>query len=252
MWASRGISGSAVTVVKNDVDYVSAPKDYADLFQTYYDHVVYLCGQFGIDENNREDAASEILLRFMERGSLERFDPDLRFEFRGEIRHARFKSYLSRAVDMYSRGIRDKQRKLAHREKQIVDTVPVSPILQRENTYLSTANLANWAEVFGVSENDHAEGVHDMIDSDAEALALRGMLARVPRRSSHDRCDLPLLFDAVRAQVLAYGEYDIAILKDKFGVSTTAMHSWMWWLKENIAHFYGRDVPPKRPRRTRR
>lgn len=240
-----------MTVINSDVDYVSAPKDYADLFRTYYAYVVNLCAQFGIDENNKEDAACEILLRFMERQSLEKFDPELRFDYRGELRPARFKSYLSRAVDMYSRGLRDKQKKLARREQQICDTVPTAPALIRENSYLSTANMASWAEVFGVAHDDHAAGVEDMIDSDAEAAALRAMLAGVPRRSSHDRCDLAALFDAVHAQVIAYGEYDIGVLKDRFGVSTTAMHSWMWWLKTNVAHFYGRPVPPKRPRRTR-
>lgn len=234
-----------------DVDYVSAPKDYDDLFRTYYEYVVNLCGQFGIDENNREDAASEILTRFMERESLEKFDPELTFDYRGELRPARFKSYLSRAVDMYSRGIRDKQQKLARRERQICDTTPVAESLRSSFTYLSTANQASWAEVFGVPVQDHADGVHDVIDWETEAHAIKRMLRTVPRRNSHDRCDLPELFDAVCAQVLAYGEYDIAILKDKFGVSTTAMHSWMWWLKENIAHFYGREVPPKRPRRSR-
>jgi hypothetical protein len=240
-----------VTAIGNDVDYMSAPRDYADLFKTYYSYVINLCGQFGIDENNKEDAACEILLRFMERGSLEKFDPSLRFDYKGEQRPARFKSYLSRAVDMYSRGIRDKQHKLARREQQLCDTVPIGPALQREQSYQSTANLASWAEVFGVGQDDHADAVENMIDFDAESAALRAMLAEIPRRNSHDRCDLAELFDAVRAQVTAFGEYDIAILKDKFGVSTTAMHSWMWWLKANVAHFYGRPLPAKRPRRTR-
>lgn len=238
-----------MTVTESDVDYVSAPSNYADLFTTYYAYVINLCGLFGIDDNNKEDAASEILTRFMERGSLEKFDPHLEFEYRGEARPARFKSYLSRAVDMYSRGLRDKQHKLARREYQINDVVSVSPQNQAEWT-LCSAN-ARWVDVFGEATPDPADGVQDMFDEEIEANTVRALLARVPARSTQDRCDLVALFDAVRLQVLAYGEYDISILKDRFQVSTTAMHSWMWWLKTNLAGIYGRPVPPKRARRLR-
>jgi DNA-directed RNA polymerase specialized sigma24 family protein len=100
-----------VTAIANDVDYVSAPKNYADLFEQYYMYVVNLCAHFGIDEQNKEDVACEILLRFMERGSLEKFDPYLVFDYRGQVRPARFKSYLSRAVEMYVRGHREKNNK---------------------------------------------------------------------------------------------------------------------------------------------
>lgn len=238
-----------MTVTENDVDYVSAPSNYADLFTIYYSYVINLCGQFGIDDNNKEDAASEILTRFMERRSLEKFDPHLEFEYRGEARPARFKSYLSRAVDMYSRGIRDKQHKLARREYQINDVVPV-PGQHQSEWILGSAN-ARWVEVFGEATPDPADGVHDMFDEEVEANTVRALLAQVPLRSTQDRCDLVALYDAVRIQILTYGEYDISVLKDRFQVSTTAMHSWMWWLKTNLATIYGRPVPAKRARRLR-
>lgn len=232
----------------SDVDYVSAPKNYADLFEQYYPYVVNLCASLGIDENNKEDVACEVLLRFMERDSLEKFDPDLSFYYRGQMRPARFKSYLSRAVDMYTRGHRDKQNKLARREALIADKNDLE-----SNNILGTdnSNSDTWIHYFN-RQGDHADGVLDMMTEEAEAEGIRAILARVPRRSAHDRCDLVALYDAVRTQVLTFGEYDITVLREHFGVSSTAMHTWMWWLKENLASIYGIPVPARRPRRMSR
>jgi hypothetical protein len=205
-----------------------------------------LCSALGIDENNKEDVACEVLLRFMERGSLEKFDPSLTFYYRGQMRPARFKSYLSRAVDKYTRGYRDKQNKLACREALLCSTTP------NNNKDTSVSAAVSWADIYGDSHDDHADGVLDMITEQAEADGVRTLLARVPRRSAHDRCDLAALYDAVRTQILAFGEYDITILKEHFGVSSTAMHTWMWWLKENLAAIYGLPVPARRPRRLNR
>jgi DNA-directed RNA polymerase specialized sigma24 family protein len=240
-----------VTAIASDVDFVSAPKNYAAVFEQYYPYVVNLCGTFGIDDNNKEDVAQEILLKFIKRNSLEKFDPDRTFEYRGTMRPARFKNYLSRAVDYYCRGYRDRQKKLARREVLICDTTP-KPSQRMENINpTAISSQASWSSVFGEVVPDHADGVNDMIDEAAEANGIRAILAEVPRRSAHDRCDLVALYDAVRAQILAYGEYDIPSLREKFGVSTTAMHGWMWWLKEVLADIYGLPMPTRRPHRSR-
>lgn len=245
-----------MAAIDSDVDYVSAPANYADFFARYWDITVNLLRGFGISENDLEDCACEIMLRFMERGSLEKFDPDLSFPYLGELRPARFRSYYSRAVEMYSRGLRDKQKKLARREFQICDvhyagsTNPGSNAVDVQGGGKSAQG--SWAETYGEANPDHSDGVLDMMVEQAEADAVRRMLSLVPPRNAQDRCDLVALYDAVRMQILIYGEYDIRRLTEKFGVSSTAMHSWMWFLKENLAVIYGLPVPPKRPRRSRR
>jgi hypothetical protein len=245
-----------VATYNDDVDYVSAPKDYADFFSTYRQYTINFLLQLGITEDNVEDVASDIQLRFMERRSLEKFDPDLNFYYRGRMHPARFRSYYSRAVEMYSRGLRDKQKKIARRELQICDVH-----LNTSNNSGSNAvdvhgggqsGQGSWAEIYGEANPDHSDGVLDMMVEETEADAVRRILAQVPPRNAQDRCDLVAMYDAVRVQVLAYGEYDLAVLAKKFGVSSTAIHSWNWWLKENMAVIYGREVPAKRPRRSRR
>lgn len=244
-----------MAAINSDVDYMSAPANYADFFAMYWDYTVNLLRQFGIVENDLEDCACEIMLRFMERGSLEKFNPDLNFYYKGEMRPARFRSFYSRAVEMYSRGLRDKQRKLVHREMQICDIHFSAGNLSSNLVDVQgggNSAQASWADTFGEANPDHSDGVLDMMVEEAESDAVRRMLGQVPPRNAQDRCDLVALYDAVRVQILVYGEYDIARLTHKFGVSSTAMHSWMWFLKENLAVIYGVPVPAKRPRRPRR
>lgn len=231
-----------MTTAVSGVDYKSAPSDYAELHRTYYKYVVNLVGSLGIDDNNKEDVASEILATFLARGFLEKFDPDLVFDYKGEKRPARFKSFLSRFVATYARGYYDKQKRLAGREIQICDMYLGHP---------SANERVTWVEVYGESSPSHEDDVLEILMEEEIYHGLRAYLGKVPRRSVSDSCDLVALFDAVRAQCLDKGKYDIAVLKDTFGVSSTAMHTWVWWLKENLAAALGQPVPAKRPRTTK-
>lgn len=233
-------------ITASGVDYLSAPTDYAELFRIYYPYVVNLVHKHGIDENMKEDVASDILARFFERGFLEKFDPTLTFEYRGTQRPARFRSFLSKFVLIYVRGHHDRQQRIAGREIQICD-LP----LTNGGAAHTGATTERWVDVYGETADSHEEDVLDIVMENDLVRGLRNFLADVPRRSDHDRCDLVELFDAVVAQVRDRGEYDIKQLSTSFGVSYTAMHTWVWWLKANLAEAMGRPVPPKRARTTR-
>lgn len=233
---------------KNGVDYMSAPKNYAELFEVYYAYVVNLVNRMGIKDSLKEDVASEILTRFYERDFLAQFDPTLVFIYAGEERPARFKSFLSKFVLAYVRGHYDKQQRQSQREVLICD-LPISA--DGAESKGSTAAGLRWVEVFGEVEPSHEDDVLDQLEEEALVQGLRAYLATVPRRSKYDNCDLVMLFDEVMLQIRVYGEPNIAQLKDIFHVSSTAMHTWMWWLKENLAEATGRPVPAKRPRTTR-
>lgn len=230
-------------IATSGVDYKSAPKNYAELFQIYYVYVVRLVHKHGIDDNHKEDVASEILTRFFERGFLEKFDPTLTFTYKGEERPARFRSFLSKFVLRYVRGHCDKQRRLASREWQICDML-------LDSDYVGGAGVS-WVDKYGEPEPSPEEGVLDAVMEIDLVRGLSAYLAQVPRRSAYDNCDLVALFDAIVDQVRDRGEYDIYQLSQRFGVSYTAMHTWVWWLKENLAAATGRPVPAKRARTTK-
>jgi hypothetical protein len=245
-----------VTTIESDVDYMSAPANYADFFRLYYDYTVNFVAKLGIDDNNKHDVAAEIMMRFLERHSLEKFDADLSFFYRDEMRPARFRSYYSRSIEMYARGMRDKQKKLARRELQVFDVKQSMWERSGSNAVDVQAGgksaQSSYGELLSEPQRDHSDGVLDAMTEEAEAEGVRRALRMIPARSAHDKCDLVAVYDAVRIQVLTYGEYDINKLREHFGVSSTAMHSWIWWLKENLAVIYGLPVPARRPRRTRR
>ncbi len=223
-------------VKDNGADTVSAPADYAALYTQYWDYVLTLVRRFGFEENKREDVAAEILLRFYERDFLSVFDPTLVFEYQGQERPARFKSFLTKFVLTYLRGLKDKQRRQANREKLLCDTL------------VGHQEIVPWVEVFGDTMPGADEYALGRLEEEDLVAELREYIKQVPRRSAFDTCDLVALYDAVIVQVRQYGVWDVAALRKQFGVSSTAMHSWLWWLRENLAAALDRPVPARRPR----
>lgn len=223
-------------IADNGVDYVSAPENYADLFTTYYTYVVCLVRKMGIDSEHSEDVASEILLRFYERDFLAKFDPTLVFEYEGQKRPARFKSFLTRFVMVYVRGMWDKQQRIADRELMVIDAPN------------SEGDTSSWLDVFGATLPSHEQDVLNRLDEENVVRWLRHYLACVPRRSNQDSCDLVMLFDEVMRQIRKCGHWNVVDLQDEFGLSSTAMHAWMWWLRTNLAEALNKPAPPKRIR----
>ena len=228
-----------MTIDKSGVDYVSAPRDYAELFRIYYPYVVSLVRKWGISEDRKEDVASEILIRFMEKGCLETFDPTMVFVYDGKERPARFRSFLSRFVIAYTRGYLERQQQLARRELQLCN-VPVGEP--------DASGPTQWVDVYGEPIPDIADAILDMIEATETVEHWKKELAKVPRRSPADNCDLPALLDAVVEQVLEYGIWDVPKLCERFGKKTTAMHAWLWWMRANLAPIAGRKCPDRRPR----
>jgi DNA-directed RNA polymerase specialized sigma24 family protein len=210
------------------IDYTSAPSSYDELFRTYYAFVVGLVGKQGIAPDNREDVASEILLRFYERDFLAEFDPSLTFEVKGKVVKARFKSFLSAFVVNYVRSHRDRQNLRMKREPLIVDSVPTMDFVgpSPSSNYLSSKSCAGDSSFY---EDDYSA-----LDEEELVEFLRAYLTQVPRKSRQDQCDLLALFDAVVTQIRNNGKYSVKELQAIFNVSPTAIHSWLGWLRQNI------------------
>jgi DNA-directed RNA polymerase specialized sigma24 family protein len=200
----------------NGEDFVSAPAGYAELHAQYYSFVCGLVRKLGIIRDV-EDVASEILLRFYERDMLAEFDPDMVIEHGKDRRPARFKSFLSGFVAVYVQHHRDRQNSLAKREP-LKCNQPVGE------------SGAEWIEIHGGSHVD------DMADLEERELVadMRQHIVTVPRRSRADVCDLPALFDAVVLQVRTTGVINTKELQVQFGVSNTAIHSWLKHMREQL------------------
>ncbi len=240
-----------MTANEAGVDFFSAPKTYEDLYRQYYEYVVALVRQAGIEEDSKEDVACSILLRFFERDFLNEFDPNLVFLYQGEERRARFKSFLSKFVLVYVQSYREKQTRRHRRELHCTGRSMVAP----KHTTVLRADPRSPVEAeywFDILAADAGESMEDSIISGIAGNSLvdelRAHLATIPRHRANDLCDLVALFDAIVVQVDEHGCCDISRLREAFGVSPTSIHSWMWRLRACIAQYLNRPLPPKRPR----
>lgn len=104
-----------------DFDIYTAPKDYEQLFLDYFSYACSLVRKLGIRSDKVEDTASEILIRFMERDFLPKFDPGVERQHRGVTYRTSFQKFFAVFVEHYVRGIRDREKRLRHREHLICD-----------------------------------------------------------------------------------------------------------------------------------
>lgn len=102
-----------------------APEDYGQLYVHYFGMMRSIVRKSGINHEDVEDVASEILLKFMEKDALTWFDPD-RVIDAGEsprtkgprYREARFSNLLRSFTQLYCRQYLDKQHNFARREPE--------------------------------------------------------------------------------------------------------------------------------------
>lgn len=220
-----------------------APENYEAMHRQWYPYIVNLVGRSGIHPNNREDVASEIFLRVMEWDIIGEFNPEIVVIRNDAVYPARFRNFLSSVVMTYVRGHRERQVRLRRRELQMVHG-DITDYDERRDS--DSALLSQWMP----AEPDPADAIIDIVMENQMAVQIRDKLAKVPKRSGHDTCDLPQLFDAVREQVNRTGMYDVVELTEMFGVGVSTMYVWIRWLRTNLADIYGFARPTGRPRRT--
>lgn len=219
-----------------------APHDYTEMHRLWYPFIVNLVGRSGIHPNNREDVASDIFVRIMEWDILGEFNPDFTVARRDGIHPARFKNFLSSVVMTYVRGHHERQVRLRRRELQGY-SADLGELADRR-----TSRDSSYVDAFAPVVPDHSDLIIEAVMESQTARNIHALLAKVPKRSSHDTCDLPELFDAVREQILDTGIYDVHKLTEKFGVSGSTMYVWIRWLRANLADIYGITLPSRRVR----
>lgn len=233
------------TIVKG-ADYKSAPRDYAAFFELYYPIIVNKVGTLGIHENHQEDVASEIIAAFIRTDVIGQFEPDHECRYAGEARAANFRSFVGSKVELYVRGHRDRLNKIKRREVLLCDLM-LGGDETKHGLHSHLHEGATWLDLQRPQRTE-VDDVIEWIAEEQDAQYVRTWLKQQPKRSRSDIFNLVDVYDAVRAQLAEFGEYDVDKLKALFDISTTTMHSWLWTLKSYLAQYYGRPCPPKRPR----
>lgn len=242
---------SATAVVE---DLHSAPADYDAFYRQYHMYVVHLVSKNGIAWQDAHDVAHKIIIYFIERDFLKVFDPTKVFSYKGQLRPARFKSFLNVFVQRYLLGIRDSYAKHYGREMLIMDAP----------TDQDGAEKGTWKDIHAPSFEANYGAIDEALAASETVCAMRAHLVQVERRARlleasrrvarqklrpfrpstkpksrvlRKRCDLPTLFDAVLCTITAHDEISGVRLAAEFGVSPAAMYSWLKAMRGHLAHF---------------
>jgi hypothetical protein len=191
------------------------PADYDELFELYGDYVAGLVRRQGFPPQEAEDVAQEILLAEFRSGVLEMYDPEHTVEHQGTLKKCTFRAFLSARVVLRCKGQRDKIARRASRELLLCDGA-----VDDSGT--------KWIELFGGAQWDD----YSQLDASEFVTRMRSYLARVPRRSALDNCDLVALFDELVSQVRDNGEITACRVADRFGVTDATIGAWIGRLRE--------------------
>jgi DNA-directed RNA polymerase specialized sigma24 family protein len=199
------------------------PDSFEDMYRHYFPYVVRLVGYFGIDSQNAEDVAQNILAKFFEKRALEDFNPEYTSSHDGVIRSAVFRTFLSGFVKAYVRHYRDRQALQRDREGLSTDQVMFR--------YADSGEGATWLDLNAPTYTDE----HEELQEIELVTSIRARLAAVPPRNDQDRCDLPAFFNAVLEQTYNDGKVDTAALALQFQVSKTTVQNWLKRLRAEVS-----------------
>jgi DNA-directed RNA polymerase specialized sigma24 family protein len=185
------------------------PDSYEELFADYFGYVKGLVSKLGIRES--EDVASAIMVRFYERGFLEKYDPAV--VSRG--RQTNFKAFLRAFVERYSRHYRERQGVRDQREPLKCDQ--------------PTASGKPWVEIYAAP---HLDNSHEFIDELELILLCREKLRSLKPQGSRN---LLKLFDLMIPQIHASGRLDRQALATQYGVSASVVSTMLGEMKAALA-----------------
>jgi hypothetical protein len=135
-----------------------APKDYAELYEEYFDFMKSIVRRVGINAEDVEDVTSEILCKFMEKDALTWYDPEFVVDVGDKPRtqgprqrHAKFSNLLKSFTFTHCLAWRDKQNNFVRREPHFAKMD--APVSGEEGTqtwgehHASTLRVAHDLEV---------------------------------------------------------------------------------------------------------
>lgn len=201
------------------------PGTFEEMYSFYYDFVVSLCiSPGGIDQQDAEDVAQSILLKFHERGSLDFYDPSYVTEVNGIEHHALFRTFLSGFVLRYVKHHRNMQGKRLRREPVSLDSQISQP----------------GDEDSGKRESDGRfkltyEPGYEEADANFAIKRIRDHLSTLSPINSQDRCEMVPFFDQIQIHAELYGRPNVTELAAHFGVSTVSIQSWLKRLRREVS-----------------
>ena len=166
------------------------PTNYSEVFSLYYPYIIKLVRKAGIDSQNVEDVAMQLLTKFYEKDVLSDYNPEFTSSHSGVVRSANFNTFLAGFVFSYIRYLKGRQELNKNREPTLVDS-------SISSTSENSSSDLPWIVQHGLRHED----THEELELEELILRINAHLARVTSKSSKDRCDLGMLFTVVQKQI---------------------------------------------------
>jgi hypothetical protein len=197
----------------------AVPSSPGEFIAMYRGFVTGLVAKAGVASQDVDDVTADILeaeLKARNRlgqevGILALYDPEHTSMRTGQPVKVTFRAFLANRVSLRIRGKRESLQKRAGRELLLQD-----------------GGQDSWFDLFGPSACDD----YSALDEAEFVATVRNQLARAPRRSESDTCDLIALFDELVAQVHDRGCIDRSALQQHFHVGETTVSAWMSRLRQ--------------------
>lgn len=181
------------------------PSSEAEVFEQYYAHVKFLVSRAGIRRDYVEDYAMALMVKFVERGMLGKYDPEYLSEVDGIQRTSTFKTFLSGFVNSYLLGFAKR------------DSINASRSLYSSDMRLGDNYDIPLLDYLGITVSDDTEEVEaaDLV------RAVRASLEKSGKKN------LLLFFEMVLLQLEEYGKVEVKELAEMFEVTRTTIHNWL-------------------------
>ena len=201
----------------------AVPSSPGEFIAMYRGFVAGLVAKAGVPAQDVDDVTADILeaeLKARNRlgqevGILALYDPEHTSERTGKPVKVTFRAFLASRVSLRIRGKRETLQTRAGREILLNDG----------------ASQDSWFDLFGPSACDD----YSALDEAEFVATVRNQLARAPRRSESDTCDLIALFDELVSQIHDRGYIDRCALQKHFHVGETTVSAWMSRLRQAMS-----------------
>jgi hypothetical protein len=193
------------------------PTNYTEFYRHYQPYILRIMRSAGIHEAEVEDVAHSILVKFIQHDALHDYDPEYSSVYKGQVRKARFSTFLSGFVYTYLRHHKDVQNKKLIREPMSLDT----PVTQASGDETTLHELLAPPQPLDIEDFELAHSLNKIRES----------IVRMGRRANGGKLDLMLFLDLVLLQVEENDKVDIPELAGLFEVSTTTISNWLLRLR---------------------
>lgn len=212
-----------------------APDNYTDFCEQYAPYVSGLLRTKGCPVTEVEEMTQEIMTKMIEKDIIHIFEPELVFEFDGEPRPARFKSFVSAFVSKYSMSQGERSSKYRYRNQLILD----APLNDEADATFGDILLGSDESPEDYLVAHELPEAYHKLRAHLAVIPLMKNPKRTPRLSHVTLRDVfDVMYSNTYSMTKTSKHLDPQPLRDKYEVSENAARRWMDVVRAEAQKFF--------------